>query len=433
MKLVIVAGGKGTRLRALNADLPKCLTLLGERSLLEHHLALARCAGVENVVLLTGHGSEQIESLVGDGSRFGVRIRVFREPEPLGTAGAFAANDALWDGPMWVLYGDVACNIDVQRFADYHRRCGGVATLFAHPNDHPYDSDLLEVDAANRITAIHRKPHAGEAVLGNLVNAATYIVEPGLRGALSEKHSDWAHDVFPRALDMGLPLYAYRSSEYIKDMGTPERLAHVQRDMAAGVIEAGGYRKPRPAVFLDRDGTINEEVGHCRRPEDFHLFPGVPEAIRRINASGYLAIVVTNQPAVARGLCEVVDVLAVHRKMETLLGNYGAYVDDVYFCPHHPDKGFPEENPAYKVKCNCRKPATGMVEEAVHDHCIDLSRSVFIGDTTRDIQTGRRLGIRTVLVETGYAGGDGTFDVQADASCPDLASAIDFALTEENT
>ena len=155
------------------------------------------------------------------------------------------------------------------------------------------------------------------------------------------------------------------------------------------------------------------------------------EAIKKNNASGRLGIVVTNQPVVARGLCDIVDVENIHKKLATLLGREGAFLDDIQFCPHHPDKGFPEENPAYKIPCECRKPKTGMIEKAAEKYNIDLAESWMIGDTTMDIQTGINAGMRTVLVLTGEAGKDKKYDVKPDFVCGNLLEAVEKILEEE--
>lgn len=157
---------------------------------------------------------------------------------------------------------------------------------------------------------------------------------------------------------------------------------------------------------------------------------GAADAVRRLNEAGYLVVLVTNQPVVARGLCGIEDVKLIHKKMQMLLGEEGAYLDDILFCPHHPDKGFPEENVQYKISCNCRKPATGMINEAAEKYNIDLSRSVMIGDSTIDIQTGKNAGMHTILLLTGQAGKDGKYDAVPDISANNLADAVTIILAD---
>lgn len=158
--------------------------------------------------------------------------------------------------------------------------------------------------------------------------------------------------------------------------------------------------------------------------DDFELETDVVEAIKQINHSEWLCIVVTNQPVVARGLCEIEDVENIHRKMATLLGKEGVYLDAVKYCPHHPDKGYPEENVAYKIKCHCRKPDIGMLLESAEEYNIDLKKSWMIGDTTIDIQTGINAGMHTALVLTGEAGKDGKYAVQAEEEGKNLLEVV---------
>ena len=162
-------------------------------------------------------------------------------------------------------------------------------------------------------------------------------------------------------------MFAYDSPEYVKDMGTPERYEAVCKDFENGTVKAKSLRNKQKAIFIDRDGTINRYIGFLRKPSELELLPGVIEAIRKINNSGYLAIVITNQPVIARGEVTVNQLQQIHNKMETILGDGGAYLDAIYYCPHHPDKGFEGEIPELKVQCNCRKPRPGMLLQAADE------------------------------------------------------------------
>ena len=205
-------------------------------------------------------------------------------------------------------------------------------------------------------------------------------------------------------------IFSYSSPEYVKDMGTPERFKQVESDLLSGKVQARNLEKPQKAIFLDRDGTINEEVGFLRDINDFELLPGVAEAIRKINSSGYLAIVITNQPVIARGEVTVDELDQIHNKMETLLGAEGAYIDGLYYCPHHPDKGYEGEVAELKINCDCRKPKPGMLLRAAHDFNIDLRKSWMIGDKDKDVMAGKAAGCQTVwIANTGTSSSDADF------------------------
>lgn len=187
----------------------------------------------------------------------------------------------------------------------------------------------------------------------------------------------------------------------------------------------------KPAVFLDRDGTINEEVGYIRDLADFRLIPGAAEAIARLNKLGIPVVLVTNQSGPARGYYDEAWVRTLHGRLEELLAEHGAGLDALYYCPHLP----PDEGgvvPGYARRCDCRKPGTAMVEQAAADLGLDLARSVVVGDKATDVQLGINSGTKTVLLETGYGqevlAGRYQYPVQADHVAPDLAGAVEWYL-----
>ncbi|MGE3724682.1 MAG: D-glycero-beta-D-manno-heptose 1,7-bisphosphate 7-phosphatase [Candidatus Sericytochromatia bacterium] len=155
---------------------------------------------------------------------------------------------------------------------------------------------------------------------------------------------------------------------------------------------------PKPAVFLDRDGTINQEVGYIRDLDNLTLIPGAAEAIRQLNQMGIPVVVVTNQSGVARGYYPESWMEQLHGRLKTLLAAEGAQLDGVYYCPHLPDGEVPE----YSFDCDCRKPEPGMLEQAAKDLNLDLSHSFMIGDKATDIDVGLRVGCKTILLRSGY-------------------------------
>ena len=196
-------------------------------------------------------------------------------------------------------------------------------------------------------------------------------------------------------------MFSYASPEYVKDMGTPERFDQVSEDFRTGLVKARNLKNKQKAIFLDRDGTINRYVGFLRNINEFELLPGVAEAVKIINQSGYLCIVATNQPVIARGEVSVAELNAIHCRMETELGKAGAYIDALYYCPHHPHKGYEGEVPELKIDCDCRKPKPGMLFQAAADYNIDLSQSWMIGDGENDVRAGKAAGCKTALIGAG--------------------------------
>ena len=180
----------------------------------------------------------------------------------------------------------------------------------------------------------------------------------------------------------------------------------------------------RKAIFLDRDGVINEDLGWIASPEELKIYPFAAKAIARANGAGFLVIVVTNQSVIARELCTVDDLERIHAKMVEELAGQGARVDALLFCPHHPDY-------SEGKLCGCRKPEAGLVDQAVEEFGIEPAASYMIGDKTSDIQTGINAGMQTILVKTGKAGKDGLFRVSADWIEDDLLGAVKRILHEE--
>lgn len=437
-QLIILAGGKGTRLKERLGDLPKPMIPVGGKPLLEHQVELAKKYGFTDLIFFVHYRADLIEKHFGDGQQFGVRIRYVLEREPLGTAGAVLAGFELLAERFVVMYGDTMVNVDLGRIWQAHEQHDADATLLLHPNDHPFDSDLVEVDAQSRVVAFHNRPHPEGVWRQNLVNAGLYVLEKAPLASFKESRRtepatllDFGKDLFPAMLQRGGNLFGYNSPEYIKDIGTPHRYDRISAELASGVIARSSFASPQRAVFLDRDGTLVPDKDCLRNAEGLELLPGVAEALHQLNHSGWRAVLVTNQPVVAKGWCTEAELQNIHNKLETLLGREHAFLDRIYFCPHHPEKGFPGERVDLKIDCNCRKPKIGMIQSAVADLNIDLKQSWFIGDTTTDVQTARNAGVKSILVRTGSAGKDGKHGAQPDFTFDTLKEAVDFILSQK--
>ena len=427
MKTVIMAGGRGTRISELFPDIPKPLIPIKsadgiEKPVLEWEIESLAAQGFKEIILTVSHMHEKIEEYFGDGNRLGVSIEYFVEEQPLGNAGAlFKLRDQLTK-PFLLLNADAVFDIDFNRFVEFHRGHGGLVTLFTHPNSHPYDSGVLIADESGVVQRWLTKEDVRPRWYQNRVNAGLHVIDPtvlnmagidaGLIGTEVEGKKvkvDLDRQILKPLCGTG-KMFCYDSPEYVKDMGTPERYEAVCRDFVNGVVAAKNLSHPQRAIFLDRDGTINKYVGFLRNIDEFELLPGVAEAIKRINASGYLAIVVTNQPVIARGEVTVAELQLIHNKMETLLGAEGAYLDAIYYCPHHPHKGYEGEVPELKIDCDCRKPKPGMLLKAAQDFNIDLAASWMIGDGENDIKAGKAAGCKTALIGEGEYGQNMTGD-----------------------
>lgn len=409
MKVVIMAGGRGTRISELFPDIPKPLIPIDGIPVLEREVCSLASQGFRDIILTVSYLHEKIEEHFGDGSKWGVKIEYLVENTPLGNAGALFKLNLKED--FLLLNADAMFDVDFNRFVAFHKEHGGLVTLFTHPNSHPYDSGLLVANKNGAVEQWLAKEDSRPEYYRNRVNAGLHVINPKvleLSGIDADRVGAVGENGKPIKVDLDRQLlkplagtgkmFCYDSPEYVKDMGTPERYYAVCEDYKAGRVSGKNLQNKQKAVFLDRDGTINKYVGFLRDIDEFELLDGVADAIKKINASGYLAIVVTNQPVIARGEVSFEELERIHNKMETLLGKEGAYLDAIYFCPHHPHKGYEGERPELKFDCNCRKPKPGMLLKAAQDFNIDLTQSWMIGDGENDIRAGQNAGCRTVLI-----------------------------------
>ncbi len=449
MKTVIMAGGKGTRIASVRSDVPKPMIPICGKPILEHQIDNLKACGLTDIILVIGYLGDKIREYFGDGSKWGVKLEYFVEDHPLGTAGALFymaglapgekclesrdsqldARDSQQDASHYsqqvtlnadflLLCGDVIIDVDFNRFIDFHKEHGAWASLVLHPNGHPYDSSLLvtEIEGPKEPGGMPEDTHRvvrwmakedERTYYKNRVNAGIEIISPELlketmrhfvpRHPETPDKIDLDRDVLKPNIASGL-IYAYDTPEYIKDMGTPDRYYETERDIESGKVHARNLKNRQKAVFLDRDGTLNVTTGFLTSAEQFTLIEGVAEAVKAINKSGYLAIVVTNQPVIARGECTFEELQRIHDRMETELGRAGAFVDAIYVCPHHTDKGFEGERPEYKCDCPCRKPKPGLLLQAARDFNIDLAESYMIGDGQRDVEAGRNAGVKASIL-----------------------------------
>lgn len=432
MKTVIMAGGKGTRISELFPDIPKPLIPIStinpysgekiEKPVLQWEIESLVSQGFNEIIITVSHMADQIMAYFGDGQQFGCNIRYFVEETPLGNAGAlFKMRSELGNDPFLLLNADAVFDVDFNRMVEFHQKKAALVTLFTHPNSHPYDSGIVIAAEDGSVDAWLTKEDTRPAFYKNRVNAGLHVIDPKILDAVDiDEKLIGTEDANGKRIRVDLDrqilkplcgthtMFCYDSPEYVKDMGTPERYEAVCRDFQNGIVAAKNLSNPQKAIFLDRDGTINKYVGFLRDIKDFELIDGVAEAIRLINESGYLAIVATNQPVIARGEVKVSQLQDIHNKMETLLGVAGAYIDALYYCPHHPRKGYEGEIPELKIDCECRKPKPGLLLRASSDFNIRLEDSWMIGDGENDVKAGKAAGCKTALIGSDDYGQDVT-------------------------
>lgn len=426
-KAVILAGGKGTRLGRISKDTPKALQKIGSRPILYHHLLLLEKYGINEVYVITNFLHIKIENYIKKIKKeINAHIYVYKESKELGTVGGIKELENQLNNLFFVLYGDIMINLDLNKIAKFHFKKNSEVTLAIHPTDHPKDSDLLEINESQRIINFYSKRKRNPNLFyQNLSNAGLYIFSPKIFSFLEfGVKADFGRDVFPDLVKK-LNIYGYNTPEYLKDIGTPYRISKVRADFKNKVIQKKNLELKQKAIFIDRDGVVNKLNGYISNPNQLEIYEDVIEAIKLINNSSFLAIIITNQPVVARGECSIEGLKNIHNKLETILGNFGVKIDCIYFCPHHPDKGFKGENKLLKINCDCRKPRTKMVDLAIERFNIDKKESYIIGDTWRDIECAKNANIKMILIDR-YSKENSTNDIIFKAN--NLLDAVKYIL-----
>ncbi|MBM3206516.1 MAG: HAD-IIIA family hydrolase [Candidatus Staskawiczbacteria bacterium] len=403
MKAVIAAGGKGTRLALVSKNIPKALVKIGNKPVIEHQILLLKKYGIKEVWILLGYLGFKIKDYLGDGRKFDVKIHYSENENPLGRTGDLKKIASLLKDDFLFLSGDIMMDFDIKRFIRFHQqKKDSIVAMVVHPSDHPFDSDLVKIDENNKVVSLLLKPHQESLFFQNLGIASVFIFSPKVLKYIPQNlKTDFEKDILPKILKAKKAVYAYKTPEYIKDMGTPERLIKVNKDYNLGKIKRLNFQNKRRAIFLDRDGTINKYDGEISKESDMNLYGFAATSVNKINNSDYLAIVITNQPGIAKGFITKKELDNIHHKLESDLGKNGAKVDEIYYCPHHPEKGFDGEVKNLKIKCNCRKPAIGLIKKAVKDFNIDIKKSFFIGDSTADARAAEKAGLKFIGVKTG--------------------------------
>jgi mannose-1-phosphate guanylyltransferase / phosphomannomutase len=437
MRAVIIAGGLGTRARTMTGDrIPKALLPVAGIPIIFRQLRTLRREGITSFTVLAGHlGARLIGPLAEEARALGIALDLRVEQELLGTAGCLAALGAA-SQDTFLVNGDMLFDIALDALQAFHRAREAVVTVVAHPNDHPRTSDLIS-ESDGLVSAIYPRELPRADDLRNLVPAGLYLVAPGFFAHVPRaQKSDMIRDVLPQLVAAGARVCAYNTTEYIRDVGTPSRHANAAEDVTSGKVAALNSRNKRPAIFFDCDGVLNVEPGNpgVVRPDDVMLIAGAGAAVSTARAAGFLAIAITNRAQVARGLVTFEGLDHILGRLEALLAQEGGVLDRIYFCPHHPDSGFPGEIRALKITCECRKPGTLLFRRAIDELPIEPARAVGIGDSLRDIGAARTMGIWSYGVRTGYGCRDTDRYPGGSLPVPDLMfenvlEAVEFCVT----
>jgi D,D-heptose 1,7-bisphosphate phosphatase len=424
-KALILAAGLGTRLRPLTERIPKCLVPIAGRPLLDYWVDRLCAAGIRDARVNTHTHAASVRTYLERINAGGcLHLTESFEPELLGSAGTIAANADLADGAdeVIIVYADNFSDVDLHRLLAFHRGHDDPLTMLLFRTPDPASCGIAEVDAAGRVVAFVEKPRAPR---GDLANAGVYVISAdAYREVAALRASDIGFEVLPRFVGR---MRGWACEGYHLDIGSPEALQRARRDAPGLVARLHPDRAgTRPAVFLDRDGTLIEEVHYLSDPTRVRLLPGTAEALRRLLGAGFVRVVVTNQSAIARGRLTESRLHEIHDAMNRQLAAAGASIDAVYFCPETPigvDRTVVEHGD--------RKPGPGMLIRAAEELGLNLGRSWMVGDMISDILAGINAGCRgSILVRTGKGLPEaGTAPDVAYPVADDLGAAVDLILT----
>lgn len=428
-QVVVLCGGRGERLAGTIGDLPKVLAPVAGKPLLYHLLADLRAAGAAEVLLVAGRGSERLSAALPALVPPDLETTLLVEPEPHGTAGALSAAGARLQERFFLVYGDLFTALDWRRFARAAAASGGLASLVVHRSSHPGDSDLVLLDDAHRAVGwLGRRPGERQGATfarGALTNAAIGAFDRAILNYVPRgRASDLYGDVLPALVDARAPIHGYLTSEYVRDIGTPERLASVDRD-----VRAGRTRLRAELALLDRDGVLcPDSPVAAERLGRLELLPGAATGVKLLNDAGVRVAVVTNQAAVARGLCTLEELERAHAKLGERFAREGARLDAIYVCPHHPETHHAGGVDALRGPCRCRKPSTGMVADALADLDVAPWRALVVGDSSIDMQLALNAGLPSIGLDTGKGVRDGLYPAGPVWRFADLASAASWII-----
>lgn len=382
---IVLAGGRGTRLGSLTQHTPKPLLPVAGQPFLSYLLWFLAQQGVTELVLSVGYLSESIIQALGDGSRFGMRIRYAVEETPLGTGGAvrFAASFLPFpDKAFFVLNGDTLLDCNLQKLARLTLEGGATAGMALRQVEDTGRYGAVITENAS-VTVFSEKSANGPG----MVNGGVYALLPQALDALPEGACSIEQDLFPQLTRLG-KLAGLRTAGFFLDIGLPETYQEAQTALPAW---QEGAKKRRPFVLLDRDGTLIEEKNYLCNPDEVVLLPGVGEGLAALQRAGFGLVVVTNQAGIGRGYYEKADMDAVNDRMAAYLSEYGVHLEGLFFCPHHPDAG-----------CSCRKPRPGLILQAMQLPGFFPDFSYVVGDKASDVDLALGVGASGILVRTGY-------------------------------
>lgn len=373
---VILAGGLGTRLRPFTETNPKPMYPFEGTPFIEYLVKQAADFGITDILILLGYLPEKIMDYLGDGSRFGVRIIYDVTSVEYETGARLRAAYQKINDTFLMMYCDNFCPIDFRRLVEDYRKNQSLIQVTAYRNRDGYTKNNLKIDNEGQVL-VYDKKRLTEGLAG--VDIGYAIVDKQALDYIGDDNVNFEAKVYPLMVEQK-KMYATVTEHRYYSVGSWARIELTKE-----------FFRPKKCVFLDRDGTLNvrpPRACYIERPEDFVWLEGAVEAVRKFKEAGWLVILISNQPGIARGNLTEEMLALVHEKMLSELRQSGGDIDAIYYCPHNWDDG-----------CFCRKPKPGMLYQAQRDYSLNLKECVLIGDDERDIEAGEAAGCRCYLVD----------------------------------
>ena len=405
---VISAGGIGTRLSKISRGTPKALVEINNVSILFRIAEEVKISGIDDLIILLGYKHYCFDDEINRIKKvLKLNVYINIEDNPSGECGA------IWDFKKVFNYeyllfinGDIVFNVDFKRLFSFTERLSSKFTLVTHTTTHPEDSDLVRAPNGSQITDFIFKDGVNNsqkiAFLGNtgISFFKTEILKKVKKNETNLKPNIFKHLAYEYFLSGGR-VFSYNTSEYIKDMGTPERIIKVKKAILEKKIEKKCYRNKQKCLFLDRDNTLIEcgESEYILSKDRVKIKDQNVKSILKVAKDFDLIIVVTNQPQISMGLISFDELYDINSLLINQLLDLGLLVDEVVFCPHHPHGGFSSEITFLKKDCFCRKPSPGLFLEQSISKNIDLQESLFIGDSKRDEDVKEYIDIKFLNVD----------------------------------
>ena len=390
-----MAGGKANRLKKELGILPKCLVKIGNKTILDYQIENILRFSTKKIHFCLGYQHEQILNFLNNNYK-NLDYSFSIESKPLGTYGALVNSLDYLDENIFILFADILTNFNIDAGFVKFKKSKSDIMLITRFTDHPEDSDLITSDRNKRVLSI-KKHEKGmiESPIGN--TGLIYIKKNKIDKTLqNDIELDIMKDFVKNNLG-SLNVISSLSIDYIKDIGTVERLEEQRKK-----IKSFSFKNQK-VCFIDRDETIINDQGNQNLINEIKFKPFLFDLFKFLQKNSYKIILITNQPGVAKGFFSIEELERFHNYMQLKLIEEGVKpLNAIYYCPHHPDKGFPDENKKYKIKCNCRKPKQGLVKSAIKEFQLENSPYIFIGDTKVDYEVSRGLSTNVFIVESKY-------------------------------